>query len=314
MRPEDLPRELDNAFRMLYNAVFSVGDTMKVSSPKGDISALGAVPPTLNGNFGWTTTTTSITIYWDGTHSSSTFILLRMDGTQVSSPGSVIITGLTANTAYYFYPYWDEPHQRVNFAIVPSTSVGTSTYGAIAFTAPNAAAAQFQNNQVNAPINPGSLQISTPAAGTGGGSGGGGGGGGCPRKGMLVETHEGYHAVENLRVGMEILTRADGHRVWTTVTHHESRLADEFIRIAGENHCWCDMSPETPMPLRDDGFIRDHNLSDQLMGLEGRTRMMRLERVYIPDVKFLIRCEPHHTFYCGKPFPGLLTHNTMILK
>jgi hypothetical protein len=132
----------------------------------------------------FTSTTTSITFYWDGTNGSDQLQIYRDDGTiigptLVGSP--VTVSGLTANTLYFFYLYWDETLQRV--AMVPG-QVGTPPF---AFTAKSLLAAQQQQLATRIPLAPffTTTGITTPAAGTGGGGGGTGGGGGGGRGGGL---------------------------------------------------------------------------------------------------------------------------------
>ena len=116
--------------------------------------------------FSFTSTTTSITFTW------ASFNLYRNDMTVQALPpsptGGIAITGLTANTAYYFYPYWDELAQQLSWA---TGGAGSPTY---AFTAPSVTAAQVQNLVTNVPLSNGGIAITTPSSGSGGGSGGGG--------------------------------------------------------------------------------------------------------------------------------------------
>src|SRR6202142_3184808 len=52
---------------------------------------------------GTVSTTSSLTWSWSG------LTIYRADGTTTAIPsGSVAVTGLTAATTYYFYPYWDD--------------------------------------------------------------------------------------------------------------------------------------------------------------------------------------------------------------
>lgn len=128
----------------------------------------------------FTSTTTSISFFWDGTNASLPFQIYRDDG---SITGPVIagsgktVSGLTANTLYYFYAYWDEALQAIEFVSIPNVSVGTPP---IAFTAQNILALQQQwlRNRIALAQAFASTGITTPASGTGGGSGGSGGGGG----------------------------------------------------------------------------------------------------------------------------------------
>jgi hypothetical protein len=136
----------------------------------------GSVTTTIS----YTSTTTSITFYWDGTNGSQKMVIARDDGTTTGplitgSPQTV--TGLTANTQYFFYMYWDETLNQVKFATVAGTAVGSPAY---AFTSSNTTAAQQQilKNRILLSPNFSSQGIKTPSAGTGSGAGGTGGGSG----------------------------------------------------------------------------------------------------------------------------------------
>jgi hypothetical protein len=124
-------------------------------------------------------TTTTATFYWDGTHSSQPFKIYRDDnsvfGPFITGSGPAV-TGLTASTTYFFYPYFDETLQRIAFATIAGVSVGNPAW---AFTAQNNLAAQQQILRNRIPL--AFILSSTGAATTGAGSntvfGGSGGGG-----------------------------------------------------------------------------------------------------------------------------------------
>jgi len=74
------------------------------------VLAKGSTPNTTGTGFTYTSTTSSITINWTG------LTLFRADGTTTSIPsGSQTITGLSANTTYYFYPAFKESTQSLFF-------------------------------------------------------------------------------------------------------------------------------------------------------------------------------------------------------
>lgn len=124
--------------------------------------------------------TTLITFYWDGSNGSVPFQIYRDDGTRLGpliqgSPFAV--TGLTANTKYFFYFYWDEAVNQIKAVSVPGVSLGVP---AVAFTAQNLVAAQQQFLRGRIPLANTyvSTGVSTTVAGTANGSGGSGGGSG----------------------------------------------------------------------------------------------------------------------------------------
>jgi hypothetical protein len=123
---------------------------------------------------------TSISFYWDGTNGSQPFQIYR-DDNSVFGPfitGSPFtITGLSANTTYFFYPYFDETVQQIKFATIAGVAVGNP---AVAFTAKNILAAQQQilRGRLTLGTTAATSGITTPNAGSTPGTAGGGGGGG----------------------------------------------------------------------------------------------------------------------------------------
>lgn len=113
-------------------------------------------------------TTSGATFYWDGSNGSKPFQIYRDDGS-IFGPSIVgsgyVVSGLSPSTTYYFYPYFDETQQRIQFATVAGVSVGSP---AIAFTAQNNLAAQQQILRNRIPL--AFILSSTGAATTGGGS------------------------------------------------------------------------------------------------------------------------------------------------
>lgn len=133
---------------------------------------------------------TSVQFFWDGTNGSQVFRIARDDGSVYTNPAGsgLLCTGLSPSTLYFFYPYFNEAQQVIQFASVPGISVGSPS---IAFTSPNLKGAQTQILRGNllVAINLATNGITTPASGTNapasGGSGGGGVGGG-PNRGHLL--------------------------------------------------------------------------------------------------------------------------------
>lgn len=141
------------------------------------ISSAGARVGSLTTNFGaLAPSSTSVAIYWDGTNSSTILRIYRDDGTIAGPfPGHQLIINLVASTTYYFYPYFNEATQLVQFVSAPG-AVGTPP---IAYTVPTIAIAQQQILRGHIPL-AASLAltgVTTPASGSGTATSVGGGGG-----------------------------------------------------------------------------------------------------------------------------------------
>lgn len=149
--------------------------TVDPTSPQ--IKSLGSRAASLTTGFTYTATTTSVTMYWDGTNGSQLLRIYRDDNT-VDGPfsGNQLITGLTAGTTYFFYPYFDETMRTVQFVTSSGVAVGSP---AIAYTATNILAAQQQVLRGRIPLagNLAVAGIATPASGTTPATKLGGGGG-----------------------------------------------------------------------------------------------------------------------------------------
>jgi hypothetical protein len=122
--------------------------------------------------------TTQIHIWWDGSNSSQVLRIYRDDNTIAGPfPGNQLVTGLTANTLYFFFMFFDESSQFVRFV----SQAGATGTPPIAYTASSPLLLQQQTLRGRVPISQlGIIGFSTPNAGTtpGASQGGGGGGGG----------------------------------------------------------------------------------------------------------------------------------------
>jgi hypothetical protein len=120
------------------------------------------IPSWLQPVFAAAMTTSGITIYYDGTNGSGSVAVYRDDGTVSNAVfGHTAVTGLAANTTYYFYPYFDQTTGGVVFV-----NGGTGS-PAIAFTARSITAAAQQQGFVNhIALANGAIAISTTASGT----------------------------------------------------------------------------------------------------------------------------------------------------
>src|ERR1700747_3181837 len=164
----------------------------KVDPAKSGVLMKGSVPPTWSGAFTYVSTTTTITWSWTG------LTIARADGTTTAvASGSLAISGLTAATTYYFYPYYDDAALAIGWVAGGTSSAGSP---ARAVTAKTNAAAQQQALQSRIPLSQGAVVAATTSSGTGGGSGGGSGS--CLRAGTVVLTKErGTVEIETCAVG-----------------------------------------------------------------------------------------------------------------
>jgi len=184
-----------NFARVSANALTS----NQIDPTKSGVLMRGSVPPTWSGAFTYISTTSSLTWSWSG------LVIYRADGTTTAIPnGSVAVTGLTAATTYYFYPYWDE---TVNALAWVAAGSGSPAY---AQTAKTNVAAQQQALQGRIPLSQGAIAAATTSSGTGGGSGGGSGS--CLRAGTMVLTRErGTVPIETCKVGEHLRCPSAGH-------------------------------------------------------------------------------------------------------
>jgi hypothetical protein len=300
----------------------------KVDPAKSGVLMRGSVPPTWSGAFTYVSTTSSLTWTWSG------LSIFRADGTTTAVPnGSVAVSGLTAATTYYFYPYWDD------VAAALAWVAGGAGSPANAQSAKTNAAAQQQALQGRVPLSQGAIAAATTSGGTGGGSGGGSGS--CLRAGSMVLTKErGTVAVETCRVGEHLRcpsaasapgfarTRGENSEGWTRIVRLEVRDADTFIRLTFSNAESLDVTPHHIFTLADGSPMRAERLclSDVFVGRFGRLTLKKIE-VVSPSSKdeaagpslaapadlawhkVTISCEPSHEFFAGRHAASVLTHN-----
>ncbi len=164
----------------------------KISLTNSGVQKKGSIPP--NGNtygFAYTSTATSITWYWNGTNGSTGIVIHRADGSNFTVPtagSGFTVSGLTANTTYYFLPFWNTVQNSCNIGWVPGTT-GTPQVAFVAADTSNVTTSSYyliqQNLQGNEALSAGYMSAMTPASGSGGG---GAGGHGCVMAGTEIET------------------------------------------------------------------------------------------------------------------------------
>lgn len=150
------------------------------------LPSLGSLAGSITTPITYTSTSTSITFHWDGTNGSTPLTIYRDDDSYaVLAVGSLAVTGLSASTTYYLYPFWQENVVAADNPTGEATGVHWASFvgavgtPAIAFPAQNILAAQRQTLRDHVPLSSAfSLTgITTPSSGSGSGSGGSGGGG-----------------------------------------------------------------------------------------------------------------------------------------
>jgi len=275
----------------------------QIDPTKAGVLMKGSVPPTWSGVFTYVSTTSSITWSWSG------LTISRADGTSTTvANGSLGVTGLTAATIYYFYPYWDDVVLAIAWVGAIAGSVGSP---ANAQSAKTNVAAQQQALQGRVPLSQGAMIAATTSSGTGGGSGGGSGS--CLRAGTVVQTKErGIVKIETCQVGEHLCcpchTRGEP---WTRIERLELRDADTFIRLHFSNDESLDVTPHHIFTLADGSPMRAERLclSDVLMGRFGRITLKKIETIVEEGKKVTVSCEPYHQFFAGRNDAAVLTHN-----
>lgn len=204
----------------------------QINPTSAQLESVGSRPQSITTAITYTSTTTSITFYWDGTNGSTPLTIYRDDGTTIGPfIGNFTVTGLSPNTTYFFYPFYQE-------AVTPSANFGQHPVGInwgttpggvgtppVAFTAQNLVALQEQISRDHIPLATGFsvTGASTPASGSGSGSGGSGGGGGagCFTGNVRIATPDGLKRFDELPSGVfEILNQTGVHRA-VLVTHKD---------------------------------------------------------------------------------------------
>jgi hypothetical protein len=158
---------------------FTALNNPSVNPASSQVQSFGARVASLTTSFTFTTTSTTISIFWDGTNNSLPLKIFRDDGTVAGPfPGNQTITGLSPSTTYYFAVFFDETAQVVRF-VSQAGAVGSPP---VAYLSPLIAVGQQQILRGHTPLASDLFVtgITTPASGSttpvvlgGGGAGAG---------------------------------------------------------------------------------------------------------------------------------------------
>lgn len=216
--------------RLPTNLLFTkVNGQQVIDISKVFIRKIGGASVAANtSGFAYTSTTTSLTWYWDGTNGSQVPVITRADGSRFTVPtagSGLTISGLAINTKYYFLPFWNI-NNLCNIGWVPGTT-GSPQIAFVATDVTDPVNAPFylmqQTLQQNEPLTSGFMSASTTAGGTGGGGGGGGGGSGigCVMSGTDIVTVGGlpYDISVIGETEWIHLKIADGRELYCTYDH-----------------------------------------------------------------------------------------------
>jgi|ERR1022692_93647 hypothetical protein len=160
---------------------FTALSTPIVNPASAQITSIGSRMQSLATTIKVVPGPTDITFYWDGTNGSQTLTIYRDDYSVITPPkGHLVVSGLTPNTLYYFYPFYDEIAQVVKWiddkrsSLLSKFTVGTPQ---VAYPAPSILAAQSQIYQqhISLASSLGAVGITTGTAPTSTYGGGGGG-------------------------------------------------------------------------------------------------------------------------------------------
>jgi len=274
------------------------------STKPGFLAQGGSTVPQIVGTvpaiFSYTSTTTTVNISW-----SSFTIFFANNTTGTISSGSQSITGLSASSTYYFYPYLD-PTNTVQFAAV----TGGLGSPAILYKPQSPTAAQVINLQQNTALSNGGIQAITPASGGGGGSGGGSGI--CLGVGQHVESQSrGIIPIEDVEIGEFIKGRTD----WTEVVGKKVLPQNHFVRVTaltGERVSFTPTHWTTAIRDGEETTVPAGKLtvSDFLITRDGYASIKSIEHVEEESQKVQLSCEPTHEFFCSaSKRASILVHN-----
>jgi hypothetical protein len=247
----------------------------------------GSVGPASNTyGFAYVSTTTSITWYWDGTNASRVLVIHRADGSAFTVPtGRITITGLTANTNYYFLPFWNT-NNLCNIGWVQGTVGAPQIAFVLADISDPVNGPQYlmeQNEQANEALSGGFMLASTPVSG----GGGGGGGGSCVMSGTEIEPLGG------LDYQIEVLPEFE----WVQIKMEDSRV----LTCTLDHPLYHAVTGKTDASELAEG--------DLLITDQGQMPIMSIRRIQRKCSKYKVMMPKGHLYWAN----GLLSHNQKIV-
>jgi hypothetical protein len=277
------------------------------STKSGFLATGGSTVPQIIGTvpaiFSYTSTTTTVTVTW-----SSFTVFFANNTTATIASGSVgPVTGLTASTTYYFYPYLD-PTNTVQFAAV----TGGLGSPAILYNPQSPAAAQAINLQQNTALSNGGIQAITPSSGAGGGHGGGSGI--CLKAGQYIESQtRGIIPIETVEPG-ELIR---GRKAWTEVVAKKVVCQNHFIKVTASNGESVSFTPTHATTAIRDGVEQSIpaaklTVADFLITRDAYVSIKSIEHVDEESLKVQLSCHPEHEFFCSESKTvSILVHNAV---
>lgn len=264
-----------------YSAVpSSVLISNQIDLASTGVTTNGSIPPTgFSGSFGFTATSSSITIYWDGTNGSKLFQRLGTDGSITQIAGSsMTISGLASVTTYGFLAFYSA-YNNCGFGWVMGDS-GTPKF---AFTA----AAQTATNSMQQallgrePVTTGFITYSTTA--TGSSSGPGGGGNPC------------------VMLGTEVVTLG---AIDYAAVHYP---CSEWVHIQADYPRSLTCTPDHPLYHASKGKIRakDFEIGDFIITNVGEREVLDVHHLRRSCTKVQVQMDHGHLFWAN----GYLSHN-----
>jgi hypothetical protein len=254
------------------------------------VSLKGSVPPSgIVGNFGFTATATSITIYWDGTNGSNKLKIIRADGTAVQIPtNSMTVTGLSPSTTYGFLTFWSV-FNNCGIGFVKGDS-GTPQF-AFTAAAQTVAAGTQQSLAGREALTGGFITFATPASGSSSGTGTGSRPG---NPGMCVMLNT---DIKPFSAGQEY------------ITIHERQT--DWINLAIENYPrTLNCTPNHPLYHADKGKMPadEFKVGDWMITEHGEKKLAEHRMFYKDCTKMQVKMPTGHLYFAN----GFLSHNTKL--